>query len=148
MSTPRHILAATDFSGASDHAVEFAAQLANALGAKLTLVHAFEEPYPYPVPLPPEYVGDIRARLEARCAELRSSGADVRGVVRKGPPWSEVVSAAADEGADLIVVGTHGRRGLPRWLLGSVAERIVRLAPVPVVAVPGPAQGFAGSEDA
>jgi nucleotide-binding universal stress UspA family protein len=147
MSTPSHILAATDFSAASEEAVGYAAQLARALGARLTLVHVFDEPYVYQVPLPPEYTGDLRARLEARCAELRASGSDVRAVVRKGVAWSEVVSAASAEGADLIVVGTHGRRGLPRWLMGSVAEKVVRLAPVPVVAVPTPAPGSAGSAE-
>jgi nucleotide-binding universal stress UspA family protein len=148
MSTPSHILAATDFSDASEQAVEYAVQLAKALGARLTLVHVFDEPFPYQVPVAPEYTADLRARLEARCAELRASGCPARAVVRKGVPWSEVVSAASAEGADLIVVGTHGRRGLPRWLLGSVAERIVRLAPVPVVAVPTSAPGSAGSADA
>jgi nucleotide-binding universal stress UspA family protein len=138
MSTPSHILAATDFSTASDHAVQFAAQLAKSLGARLTLLHAFEEPYSYQVPLPPEYAEDLRAQLEAYCTQLRSQGFSVRGVVRRGAPWSEIVSAAEDEGADLIVVGTHGRRGLPRWLLGSVAEKLVRVAPIPVVAVPVP----------
>jgi nucleotide-binding universal stress UspA family protein len=136
MSAPKHIIAATDFSKASDRAVDLAAEVAAALGAKLTLMHAFETPYPYPVALPPNHMRDLRAKLEARCIEIRARVGHVDVVVREGAPWNEIVSLASETGADMIVVGTHGRRGLPHLLLGSVAERVVRLSPVPVMTVP------------
>ena len=134
---PKHIVAATDFSAPSDRAVEFAANLAETLNAKLSLVHAFEAPYPYPVPLPPEYRQELRAKLESRCAELRTRVRDVDAILREeGAPWNAIVSVATETNADLIVVGTHGRRGVTHLLLGSVAEKVVRLSPVPVVTVP------------
>lgn len=137
MRAPKLIVAATDFSPASDHALDFAASFASALGAKLSVVHAFEVPYPYPVPLPREHRDKLLARLEKRCAELRTLVRDVEAVVREGrPPWSEIVAFAQEAGADLIVVGTHGLGGVAHLLLGSVAERVVRLSPVPVVTVP------------
>jgi nucleotide-binding universal stress UspA family protein len=140
MSAPKRIVAATDLSAASDHALDFAANLASTLDAKLSIVHALEVPYPYPVPLPPGVPEDLRTRLEKRCAELRAHVRDVQVVVREGgTPWSEIVAFAEETGADLIVVGTHGRRGVTHLLLGSVAERVIRLSPVPVITVPSTA---------
>jgi nucleotide-binding universal stress UspA family protein len=146
MTTPKHIVAATDLSAASDRALDLAAHLASTLGAKLSVVHAFEVPYPYPVPAPPEYRADLRAGLEKRCAELRTLVGDIQVVVREGgPPWSEIVSFVADTRADLLVVGTHGRRGVAHFLLGSVAEKIIRLSPVPVMTVPSAANASSRS---
>jgi nucleotide-binding universal stress UspA family protein len=144
MTTPRHIVAATDFSAPSDRAVEFAAKLAETLNAKLSLVHAFEAPYPYPVPLPAEYRQELGAKLESRCAELRARVRDVEAILREeGAPWNAIVAIAIETGADLIVVGTHGRRGVTHLLLGSVAEKVVRLSPVPVVTVPSASEATA-----
>ena len=133
MSTPKHILVGTDLSEGADAALEYATTLASALGARLTVVLALESAYPYPVPWDPPI--KLRLELEQRCAALRSRGADVRAVLREGPPWRELLSTAEETGAELIVVGTHGRQGLPRFILGSVAERVVRLSPVPVMTV-------------
>lgn len=138
MSRPKHILAATDFSPASDRAVAFAADLASGLEAKLSVVHCYEPPYPYPVPLPPEFVEKVREKLERRCEELRVRAGAAVALLREGSPWTEIVSAAGEVGADLIVLGTHGHRAPVRLLLGSVADKVVRLSPVPVVVVPGP----------
>jgi nucleotide-binding universal stress UspA family protein len=136
MTTPKHIVAATDFSATSDRALEFAADLARTLGAKLSVVHCFEAPYPYPVPLPPEYRQELRTKLESRCTELRSRVPEVVALLREGTPWTEIVAVVGEVGADLLVVGTHGRRGVTHLLLGSVAEKVVRLSPVAVLTVP------------
>jgi nucleotide-binding universal stress UspA family protein len=58
-----------------------------------------------------------------------------KAILRSGVPWREILSAVEDVAADLVVMGTHGRRGVSHALLGSVAEKIVRLSPVPVLTV-------------
>ena len=68
-------------------------------------------------------------------ATAAAAGLSARWVLRTGVPYKEIVGAAARERADLIVIGTHGRSGLDRALLGSVADRVIRLAPCPVVTV-------------
>ncbi|MBI4636654.1 MAG: universal stress protein [Candidatus Rokubacteria bacterium] len=75
----------------------------------------------------------------ARAAEARAEGLPVRTQLRAGVPYREIVAIAADERADLIVIGTHGRGGVDRALLGSVADPVIRLAPCPVLSVRGPA---------
>ena len=59
----------------------------------------------------------------------------MKGFVRLGAPWEEILSVATERGADLVVVGTHGRRGFAHALMGSVAERVVRLSTIPVLTV-------------
>jgi nucleotide-binding universal stress UspA family protein len=68
-------------------------------------------------------------------AAARAEGRRVRTAVRVGVPYEEIVALARDERADLLVIGTRGRSGVPHALLGSVAERVVRLAPCPVLSV-------------
>ena len=75
--------------------------------------------------------------LAARASEIRGAGVAAHAVVRSGVAVDEILSTAADERCELIVIGTHGRGGLSRFLLGSVADRIVRLAPCPVMTVRG-----------
>jgi nucleotide-binding universal stress UspA family protein len=142
MGPYRHILAPTDFSEPSRHALDVAADLALAFGAKLTLMHAFEVPgYAYaginfgPVDLVTpmqDAAKDLLAQaLEATRAKV--PGADA--VLRLGLPWDQVLAVAEQVSADLIVMGTHGRSGIGRVLLGSVAERIVRHSPIPVLTI-------------
>jgi nucleotide-binding universal stress UspA family protein len=76
-----------------------------------------------------------RAALDEIVEESRRAGAQVDTQLRRGPPWNELTNAASELGADLVVVGTHGRRGISHALLGSVAERVVRTAPCPVMTV-------------
>jgi nucleotide-binding universal stress UspA family protein len=73
--------------------------------------------------------------LEARAADLRQRGMKASYRVQVGVPFEEIVRVAGEERADMIVMGTHGRSGLNRALLGSVAERVIRLAPCPVLTV-------------
>lgn len=75
--------------------------------------------------------------LVAFADSMRDRFPEAKSVLRRGRPWEEILAAAADVEADLIVIGTHGRRGLSRALLGSVAEKVVRVSPVPVMTVRG-----------
>src|SRR5918995_3413399 len=144
----KRILCPTDFSESAATAERQAVHLARALGAELLLLHVAIE-----APLWREGVGtaDVRRVFEgqrkwaedtlaARAAALSTEGVSARGVVKVGVAWEEIVGLAAEERADMIVMGTQGRTGLERVLLGSVAERVIRRAPCPVLTVrPGTA---------
>jgi nucleotide-binding universal stress UspA family protein len=143
MDSPRNILCATDFGPSSKRAVTVALALAKAFGGSVTLIHVFDAPVLPGAPFMPLNDTGPQAEKEARHeldAAVTEAGAQIDGVVhgvlRRGRPWEEVVAVGADMRADLVVVGTHGRRGLPRAILGSVAERVVRLSEVPVLTVP------------
>jgi len=139
VDAPKHILVATDFGDTSRRAQELGLVLAQALGARLTLLHVFTVPNSAYATGNYFQVGDMeddaRAMLERTAAELRARCPGLLAAFRVGDPWQQIVAAAQELGADLVVVGTHGRRGLPRMLLGSVAERVLRLSPVPVLTV-------------
>ena len=76
--------------------------------------------------------------LDGWAAKAKSDGLDARVVLRTGAPYEEIGALATDERADLVVMGTHGRGGVGRALLGSVADRVVRMAPCPVLTVRDP----------
>lgn len=138
----RHILVAHDFSNMADYALSYALVLAEKFDARVTVVHVYEVPtygYPDAFITSSEWAAGIEraaadsleeVRARARCAKV-----DVGVLLRRGTPWAEVTAAAAERKADLIVTGTHGHRGVARALLGSVAEKIVRTAPCPVLTV-------------
>ena len=139
----RKILVATDFGDASDRALEVAVDLAQKLDARLVLTHSYEIPsYSYPgSPLIPmvDITQSIAKAAEAGlAASLQVARAKVPGatsVLRSGTPWREILEVAKDEACDLLVVGTHGRRGLSHALIGSVAEKLVRVSSIPVLSV-------------
>jgi nucleotide-binding universal stress UspA family protein len=147
MQLPKHILVATDFSATSREAVEAAAAFAQASKGKVTLVHVFDPapmvpPAAIPAPrrmeaqIEKEMASKIHAELEAVRAGPLSDVPDVSIAVLKHPnPAHALCERAAEDGADLVIVGTHGRTGLSHLLIGSVAERVVRYAPCPVLAV-------------
>jgi nucleotide-binding universal stress UspA family protein len=139
----KRLICAMDFSETSNAAVTEAERLAGPLGAEIVLLHVAVD-----TPLWREgiYTPDVRkvfesqrqwtaATLTARATELAAKGVRARVVVKSGLPWREIIETAREEDADLIVIGTHGRSGVNRMLLGSVAERVVRRAPCPVVTV-------------
>jgi nucleotide-binding universal stress UspA family protein len=143
----RKILVATDFSACSDAAVDLALDVAQRYGATLTLLHVCELPsYTYfggGVYVPsPELVEDILADARRGLAKARERvvkpGVTVETHSFVGDPGPAIVSYAHEHDHDLIVVGTHGRRGFRRLLLGSVAEQVVRAADVPVLAARPP----------
>jgi nucleotide-binding universal stress UspA family protein len=146
-TTIRHILAAHDFGETSQAAFAYALDLAERLAARITVVHAYEVPvygFPEGMALTADVMGRIQAvsseALDAVIARARRPGVEIEGMLRQGPAWSEIAAAAVEIGADLIVIGTHGRRGLAHALLGSVAEKVVRTAQCPVLTVHGPKQ--------
>jgi nucleotide-binding universal stress UspA family protein len=140
----KRLVCPTDFSDAAAPAERLAVALARPFGAEVVLVHVATV-----APLWRESVigaADVRAVFEAqrtwasnvlteRASALGAQGITARWLLKIGAPWQEIVRAATDEHADMIVMGTHGRTGLDRLLLGSVAERVVRHAPCPVVTV-------------
>jgi nucleotide-binding universal stress UspA family protein len=138
------IIHPTDFSDAAQGAEQQAVRLARALSAELILLHALVELPLAGMQLPGTPDNEsIRARqrqeaekaLRARDSVIRELGVAVRWIVREGAPAEAIVRAAVEERADLIVIGTHGRSGLDRLLMGSVADRVVRRAPCPVMTV-------------
>jgi nucleotide-binding universal stress UspA family protein len=146
-STPeiRHILVPHDFSDTAEHALSYAIVFAQKFGARITLLHAYEVPaYGYPdafvasFELMSEVERAAQASLEVVKARAAAAKADVAVSLRCGNPWAEITAAAEETKADLIVMGTHGRRGFARALLGSVAEKVVRTAPCPVLTVHSP----------
>jgi len=138
------ILVPVDFSAHSDRAMRYAATLASQVGASVELLHivedisygAFSEVYVPSMPdLIQETVNDGVERLNSMQAAVFPHGADVATAVFVGRPASAIVDHAGTGGFDLIVMGTHGRTGLSHMLMGSVAERLVRTAPCPVLTV-------------
>lgn len=143
MARFQSILVPVDFSACSDAALETAVGLAGTLGSKLRLLHVYHAPAlmfdPYGIqPAEPfllEAPAAARKRLEEELAKVEKAGVSADAEVRQGLPAEQIVADAGERGADLIVLGTHGHTGLEHVLLGSVAERTVRLAPCPVLTV-------------
>jgi nucleotide-binding universal stress UspA family protein len=141
----KRILAPTDFSAHSDTAVRFACQLAERLGSALYLLHVLSEilptgPDPLLMPvMPPQFYkeNEDRAKQTLACLPRPNWGkpVGVHTAIRWGGPVESIVSYALDQTIDMIVISTHGRTGLSHVLLGSVAERIVREAPCPVLTI-------------
>ena len=146
MITLQKILVPTDFSDLSQQALEFALSLADRFRAKLYLIHVWElpmtgsllppEPYPESVLTEEQTAGE--EHLTKVTNELKASGFDVEPVFVFGKSYMEIVKAATDFDVDLIVIASHGRSGISHLLLGSVAEKVVRLAPCPVFTVKPP----------
>jgi nucleotide-binding universal stress UspA family protein len=141
----RRILFATDFSKASEPAWRKAVELASE-GTPLLIAHAFGLPVvlsPEGWPLPrtaDELAAAVRRdssnALGSLVKKTRRAGVAAQGLLLTGRTEEAISRAARKHGVDLLVVGTHGRTGLPRLLLGSVASRIIAAAPCPVLAVP------------
>lgn len=138
------LLVGTDFSPVSDHALRYAIDLAKQLGASIDVVHAFPLPS-FNLPIEGALIStpqaaaehSIRAQeqLDQQLARCASGGVAVRGHLRAGAAPEELLRFAAETSADLIVVGTHARKGPAHVLLGSVAELVVRSSPLPVLTV-------------
>lgn len=140
----RHVLCPVDLSEGSKRAAELAASLAGAAGARLTLLHVLQLPSAHGPDLSlPSYLEDIEGAairmLDEWAGTLRVT-AKVTVATRTaiGSPSAEILTALdTDPSVDLVVVGSHGRKGIGRLLLGSVAEQVVRHAPCPVLVARG-----------
>lgn len=144
--TISRILVPVDFSSHSEYALRYAIALANRLGASLHLLHVVEDPvatgawgYEGVVPglndLLGELVANARRRLLAYRSDAERAQVPVVTTVQIGPTSHTIVEHTRGLDIDLIVMGTHGRTGLAHLFMGSVAERVVRHAPCPVLTV-------------
>jgi nucleotide-binding universal stress UspA family protein len=148
MPRMRRILHATDFSRASTPAFKWAVALARANRGRLLVLHVMTPPA---LALPAEgYMapslyeslersarGQARKQLDAIVAKARKAGVRATGILLEGVPHELIARAARSRKVDVVVIGTHGRSGLAKLFLGSVASRVVSMAPRPVVTVRG-----------
>lgn len=145
MPTIAHIVVPVDFGDASTAALAYAKMLASHFNASLTIVHVYDDMFARASfapevfgTVPPDLGEEARRDLHARLTALLRPGEVQRGSsveVLHGPTSKAIVDYAAECGASLIVMGTHGRTGLAHAVLGSVAGQVLRAAPCPVLAV-------------
>ncbi|MDR7554588.1 MAG: universal stress protein [Armatimonadota bacterium] len=143
----QRILAATDFSPGAEPALRWAMGLAARFDARVTLLHVLDLSLGALAGLPPEMAAmpatielaeRVRAEAEEQMRRLAARFPDAVPLLREGTPRAAILEVAKEIGADLIVMGTHGRTGLAKVLFGSVAEHVVRHSPVPVLTVRQP----------
>jgi len=143
----KNILVPVDYSDSGDAAMAYAVSLAKEYDAEMHLVHVYEQPFAYvdagfsgtPIPadIPPADLTEEEAKLE-----LVTPTEDIK-LCRKfiiGSPADDLVNYAKENEIDLVVMGTHGRTGLSRLLMGSVAEGVVRRSPCPVLTIKQPTE--------
>jgi nucleotide-binding universal stress UspA family protein len=149
----KKLLVPTDFSEYSKFALRYAVALAKSFGAKVHVIHV-HEPYPHGSVLEgiyydPEIMEKVKSKeeeaLDTIVKELRDQQQiDAEAVFVKGRPFMEIIRQAEQLEADLIVIATHGRKGVSHFVFGSTAEKVVRMAPCPVLTVKYPEHEFVG----
>jgi nucleotide-binding universal stress UspA family protein len=143
MASFQNILVPTDFSDHSKAALESAIQIAKSFGSKIHLLHCYQIQAggvsPYGIALPSEYFDDIREEASRQLNEwveqVSSEGIEVESSLSSDFPSQEISVTAEKSGSDLIVMGTRGLAGIKHVMLGSVAERTLRISPCPVMTV-------------
>ena len=147
----KKILFPTDFSEYSQHALRYAAALAESFKAKLYVMHACEHPfigagmeaYHFSVP---EFSAEVQEQekktLEQITEELRAQKIDAESLFVIGKAYLEIVKCAKELEVDVITLATHGHKGISHFVFGSTAEKVVRLAPCPVLTVKHPEHDF------
>ena len=147
----RRILFPTDFSEYADHAWSYALTFAREFGAEVHLLHVVAPPprlaEAYSVSFDPEKMvkalaGEANASMDRMVEAAKSWGLVFRREVRVGVDFREIIDYVTKQDIDLIVMATHGRTGLAHALLGSVAEKVVRKSPCPVLTIKHPAMKF------
>ena len=146
MTLPKTILVPTDFGAGSDHAIAYAAELAKAFGAEIVIMHAWELPSmgigDGAVGATTELVTQVQQNaqlgVDRAMQQLTSLNVSTRGFLKQGPSGPAIIECADEVGAGMIVMGTKGRTGVARALLGSVAEKVVRNAHQPVLTIHDP----------
>lgn len=138
----RRILVAYDFSETTAYALSYARNIAEKFGARITVVHVTDaDVFTYPDPLLANVDGTAETErvateeLERVVEKSRDAHVEIDGALRRGSAWKAITTLAGEIRADLIVMGTHGRRGIARAALGSVAETVVRVSTCPVLTV-------------
>ena len=147
--TVHHVLVPIDFSSYAEQALDYAIALAQKLQARVTLLHVIQPLAVVNVEggLWPSstFLQDLEAAvtrdMEGYLARVTAAGLAGEIVVGHGVPFQEILDTAKKRQVDLIIMGTHGRTGLVHVLLGSVAEKVVRLAPCPVLIARQPTPG-------
>jgi len=140
----RHILVPTDFSEPAAIALDTAVSLQSKYDARLTLLHVYEFPFYAYSGFDPtlDLVTPARVAAESLLREalagLKKRVPTAGSIFALGTAWQEIMRVIEEQDVDLVVMGTHGRRGVDRALLGSVANKTVQLSPVPVLVVPAP----------
>ena len=145
MKRVRRILHATDFSAASSAAFKRAVEMSKTGRAELLLVHVL--PLVFPVMtdgyVSPKVYEDLEAaaradgqkRLDRLVGKARQAGARVTGLLLEGVPHERIAQTARAKKADMVIIGTHGRTGFAKLILGSVASRVIAISPCPVLTV-------------
>jgi nucleotide-binding universal stress UspA family protein len=140
------VLVALDRSAACESVLRFLLEIAGPLDMSIMLLHVLEPIAPQVLDANPKViVEDVEARtkdageyLAPIAAALRAQGVDTSWAIRRGRPADEILAAAKESGAELIAMATHGRTGIGRLLFGSVAETVLRHAPVPIFMIREP----------
>ena len=142
MFAVKHILVPTDFSDTSEGALAAAVEIARTYHARLTLLHVWSIPNTgyaeglnWPLDGMEKAARNALDEVEARTRKLH---VETDSVLQMGAESQRILELVKARSIDLVVIGTHGRRGLSRVFLGSVAEKVVRLSPVPVLTIRGP----------
>lgn len=143
MESIKKIICPVDFSKGSEAALDRAVELARGLNADIELLHIYQLPVlalpDAPITANPEFVATLTNRaqeaLDEYSTKLRHQGINVSTRVIEGNPAAAIAERAQQTPGSMVVLGTHGRSGFKRFLLGSVAERVVRIATVPVMTV-------------
>ena len=145
MELPKTILVPTDFSTGAQAALDYALTLAKRLDARVCIVHAYLMPvtgweggWAYPTDIITQLEAASRTKLASTLSKAREILPTTTATFYNGDPRDGVLKLAVDVQADLIVMATHGRRGIPRAIMGSVTEHVVRRAPCAVLAVRHP----------
>lgn len=152
MFRAKTLLVAVDFSETSERAVDMALELAARFDGKVVLLHAYEIPalgFPDGVLVASsEVVSRISSAAQAaleKLVEQHKGRAPIETMLRTGVAYETINKVAEEVNADLVVIGTHGRRGIARALLGSVAENVIRTGTRPVLVVHGPRETHAAA---
>jgi nucleotide-binding universal stress UspA family protein len=148
----RHVCFGTDFEKSCTRARAQFVEILGKTGAQGQVLHVFDASYHYSFTLVPDLVDsssavqesvqasrdEARTRLDREVASLRKSGLHVEGQLLEGPAWEEITEFSDSKPCDLLILGSHHYQGIDRMLLGSVAEKTVRLSSKPVLVVPNP----------
>ena len=144
MSQYKHLLVAVDFSEPSIKALDTALELAVRLGAHLTIVHTVVKVAQsvsmnggpgYDVPLFEKEIKESRAAIEKLLKEKNKEGVKTEIIIESGAAEEEINRIADEKGADMLILGTHGRKGMEKLFLGSVAEEVLRNSHLPFLCV-------------
>jgi nucleotide-binding universal stress UspA family protein len=146
----RRILVPVDFSSCSSAALEWAADLAERMGASVDLLHVWDGLYHRALEAEPLAMfahSELAKEMEVLLTNLESRGIEAHGRLEQGSPREAIVRCASEWDYDLIIMGTHGRTGLAHFILGSVAENVVRRAPCPVLTTRATRESLEVSKD-